>query len=280
MANMVKSKHTQDYGYLSTTQRVYIELKVNRSGGSPITITAPINAGTSYTAEQIWGLVLTAWNAHSWVIPAHSWVIPAPALTIDHTSYATTSLSSALEIEFMSIKIFFDSNNPRSLELPVILGFSDRMQSATGSIEIDNTYPSVGFYGTMPFMGSWRMQCVLDTEQGFDSAVSEWSPVVYMTDTNTDITRTTVSNGDRLVTRGHKFTVSPVPNKYVKSYDRFIDFASRGEITLVFGFDLFGDGTYDAFIQKEDSQGGELLFDFEQLVSYEVVVIPKSSLEV
>ena len=265
MANIILSKLSQMYGYESSGEQVKLELVVTRSGGSPITITAYLVEGDSYTPEGIWDLLKTAWNAHSWVIPA-------PALTINHTDYITTVFSSAFEIDFVSLKLYYRIENPLSLELPVILGFDTKMATATGSIEVASA--------ELPYMGSWRMQTTIDTGYGFNSAISTWSPVKARTESITDITRVAVNNSPELVTRGYKLTVSVVPYKYLKFYDLFRDFARRGEVEIVFGFDLFMDSTTAAFLWNSESGEETLVFDEEQLVNYEIALIPKSSLEV
>lgn len=270
MANVIFSKLSQMYGYESSGEQVKIELVVTRSGGSPITITTYLVEGDDYTPKQIWDGVKAAWNAHSWVIPA-------PSLTIDHTNYLTTTFISDFEITFKSIKLYYDIRNPRSLELPVILGFSTKMASATGSITLNS---STDFIDAMPYMGSWRMQTTIDTEYGFNSSISTWVPIKARTESSTDITRTSVDNGPELITRGYKLTVAMVPYKYLKYYDLFLDFARRGEVEISFGFDLFMDQSVAAYIWGSESGEDTLVFDAEQLVNYDIALIPKSSLEV
>lgn len=274
MGNIIFSKISQDYGYESAGEQVKIELKVTR-GVTPITITTYLAEGDTYTVKQIWQAVIASWNSYSWALPK-------PALTINHTNYLTTTLTSAFEIEFESIKIFVNENNPRSLELPMILGFSNYMLDSTGSIEISNSYNPYGdgFYGVMPLMGTWRMPLNIDNEYGFKSSISNWTPIKSRTSATTDITKKGVSNGPVMIVRGFKLEISNVPNKYLVSYDDFLEFSSRGEVELSFTFDIFGDNTYEAYIWGENSGDEEILFVQEQLMKYSIALIPSSYLEV
>lgn len=272
MANVIFSKKIQQYGYKSSGEKVKMELVVTRSGGSPITITSYLVEGDDYTPEQIWDGLKAAWNAYAWVTPK-------PFLTIDHTNYLTTTFISAFEITFQSLKLYYDIGNPRSLELPVILGFSTKMAIASGSITLDG---STDFQGAMPYMGSWRMQTTIDTGYDFNSSISTWSPIKASIDGATDISRTKVSNGSKATLRGYKIKIDYVPYKYLSQYDMFLDFASRdnAEVELSFGFDLFMDGTVDAYLWGSESGEEAILFDNEQLMSFEVGLLPKTALEV
>lgn len=264
MPNIIFSKISQDYGYESGGEQVKIELKVTRNT-TPITITTYLVEGNSYTVKQIWQAVIASWNAYSWSMPK-------PMLTIDYTNGTYTEFSSAFEITFISIEIFVNENNPRSLELPMILGFNNYMLETTGSVKCDECI--------IPYIGTWRMPLNIDNGYGFKSAIANWSSIKSRTSTTTDITKSGVSNGPLMIIRGFKLDIDNVPNKYLTSYDDFLDFASRGEVELSFGFDLFGDNTYDAYIWGENSGDEEILFNQEQLMRYQITLIPSSYLEV
>ena len=264
MPNIIFSKISQDYGYESGGEQVKIELKVTRNT-TPITITTYLVEGDTYTVKQIWQAVIASWNAHSWAFPK-------PMLTIDYTNGIYTEFSSAFEINFISIEIFVNENNPRSLELPMILGFNNYMLESTGSVKCDDCI--------IPYIGTWRMPLNIDNGYGFKSAIANWSSIKSRTSTTTDITKGGVSNGPLMIIRGFKLDIDNVPNKYLIEYDNFLDFASRGEVELSFGFDLFGDNTYDAYIWGENSGDEEVLFVQEQLMRYQIALIPSSYLEV
>lgn len=264
MSNIIFSKISQDYGYESSGEQVKIELKVTR-GATPITITTYLIAGDAYTVKQIWQAVISSWNAYSWVFPP-------PALTINYTTGIYTEFSSAFEITFTSIELFVNENNPRSLELPMILGFNNYMLESTGSVKCDDAI--------IPYIGTWRMPLNIDNECGFKSSIANWSSIKSRTSTTTDITKGGVSNGPLMIIRGFKLDIDNVLNKYLVEYDNFLDFASRGEVELAFGFDLFGDSTYDAYIWGENSGDEAVLFVQEQLMRYQITLIPSSYLEV
>lgn len=272
MSNIIFSKISQDYGYENSGEKVKIELKVTR-GTTPVTITCYLVEGDSYTAQQIWTGLKAAWDAYSWVLPK-------PALTIDNTSGIYTEFIGSFDINFVSIELFVNENNPRSLELPMILGFNDYMLDATGSVKIDWTTTYSEFPGIMPYIGSWRMPLNIDNGYGFKSSISNWTPLKARTSSSTDVTKTSVSNGVCVIVRGFKLEISNVPNKYLVSYDLFLEFASRGEVELDINFDLFGDNTYSAYIWGENSGDEEILFVQEQLMKYTIALIPSSYLEV
>lgn len=272
MPNLIFSKISQDYGYESSGEQVKIELKVHRST-TPITITTYLVEGNSYTVKQIWQAVIAAWNAHSWTIPA-------PMLTIDYTNGIYTEFISAFEITFNSIEIFVNENNPRSLELPMILGFNNYMLESTGSVKIDWDTTHSEFPGLMPYIGTWRMPLNIDNGYGFKSAVANWSSIKAKLGTETDISKTSIKNGKFEIIRGFKIDIDNIPNKYLVQYDSFIDFSSAGEVELSFGFDLFGDNTYDAYIWASESGEETILFVQEQLMRYQITLIPSSYLEV
>lgn len=271
MANIFYSNLSQDYGYENSGELVKIELIFKISGGVDKTITASLVDGDSYTPTQIWDEIKAAWNAYAWGFTA-------PILTIDHLNEIGTSVETISTIAFQSMKIYYNENNPRSFELPMILGALDYMPIATGvyTLSLGND-----FSFQMPFMGSWRMQCTIDTGYGFTSAISNWTPIKAKTESSTDISRTKVSNGPAATIRGYKLKIDLVPYKYLKSFDLFLDFASRGtaEIVMSIGIDLFGNNTTAACIWGEESGEEALIFDQEQLMSYEIGLLPKSNLE-
>lgn len=273
MGKIIYSVLSQDYGYESSGEQVKIELVFKISGGANQTITVYLTEGESYTVTEIWASILTTWNAYPWAGGL------VPILTIDQTTGIGTIVESAVEtVTFQTMKIYYNENNPRSLELPMILGATDFMAVSTGSVTINL---GNDFAFTMPYMGTWRIQCVLDNGQGFESSISTWTPIKSKIETNTDVSRKTISNGAMMTIRGYKVKIDMVPYKYLKSYDLFLDFASRGtaEVILVFGFYIFGDNTVNGHIWGSESGEETLLFDNEQLMSYQVGLLPKSNLE-
>ena len=115
--------------------------------------------------------------------------------------------------------------------------------------------------------------------QGFDSSVSNWTPIKSTSETQTDISRKKVSNGNIFIVRGWKIKIDNVRYFLLKSYDLFLDFASRGECVIDFGFDLFQNETFNCYIWGSESGNETLLFDNEQLMSYEIGLLPSSNLE-
>jgi hypothetical protein len=274
MANVLLSEVSCDYGYEDSGEQVKIVLRITR-GVTPISIETALVEGDSYTPQQIWQGVIYSWNAYAWSGSA-------PSLTIDYLTLPNTEFSSNDgTINFQSISVFCNINNPRSLELPMILGLANKMQTTTVEYKVDwDISPYNDAPGYLPYMGTWRLQCNIDTGYGFTSNVSTWSPLESRTDASTDINRTSLSNGADIVVRGYQIKISMVPYKYVKQYDAFRDFARRGQLTLAFGFDLFTDGTTSAYLWNSESGSVELVFDAEQLCSYTIGLLPISNLEV
>ena len=271
MGKIIYSLLSQDYGYEGSGEQVKIEIVFKINGGVDNTIIAYLMEGNSYTVTQIWGLIKTAWNSFAWGFAA-------PILTIDQKSGVGTIFTSALTIQFQTMKVYFNENNPRSLELPMILGMCDYMFTSTDDFSLDL---GGDYTCEMPFMGTWRLQGVIPTLQGFDSSISTWTPIKSMSEVQTDISRKKVSNGNVAISRGYKLKIDNVPYSYLKSYDLFLDFASRGtaEVIIDLDFDLFQNNTYNAHIWTSESGNEELLFDVEQLMSYEIGLLPKSNLE-
>lgn len=270
MGKIIYSILSQDYGYENSGEQVKIEIVFKINGGVDNTITAYLLEGGSYTVSQIWDLIKAAWNAFSWGFTA-------PILTINHNyGIGTIFISALTTIQFQTMKVYFNENNPRSLELPMILGMCDYMFTSTDDFTLDL---GGGYSYEMPFMGTWRLQAIIPTWQGFDSSISNWTPIKSTSETQTDISRKKISNGNIFIVRGWKIKIDNVLYSFLKNYDLFLDFASRGECTIDFDFDLFQNNTYNCYIWGSESGNETLLFDNEQLMSYEIGLIPSSNLE-
>lgn len=269
MGKIIYSILSQDYGYYDSEERVKIEIVFKISGGVDNTITIYLAEGDNYTVYEIWDAIKSTWNSFSWGFAT-------PILTINHKNGVGTIFKSVTTIQFQTMTVYFNENNPRSLELPMILGMCDYMFTSTGDFTLDLG----GDYACeLPFMGTWRLQAVIPTLQGFDSSVSNWTPIKSSSETQTDISRKKVSNGNIFIVRGWKIKIDNVLYSFLKNYDLFLDFASRGECTIDFDFDLFQNNTYNCFIWGSESGNETLLFDNEQLMSYEIGLIPSTNLE-
>ena len=130
MANIFYSNLAQDYGYENSGELVKIELIFKISGGADKTITAYLIQGDLYTPTEIWYVIKLAWDAYAWGFAA-------PILTIDHLNEVGTTVETISTITFQSMKIYYNENNPRSFELPMILGALDYMPTATGVYTLD-----------------------------------------------------------------------------------------------------------------------------------------------
>lgn len=265
MSNVIYSEYEQNYG--SSTD-VAIEIKVNKSG-TIHTITTVIGE-TAYSINDVWGLVLTDWNAY--------WSTP-PALTINHDEHFGTHLETAFGYNFVSIEIYFHEDNPRSFELPMILGFDNKLQDETGSILYTN--PTLENEIELTYMGTWRLQTEIDTGYQFNSQCSDVFEVNIESEKNTDVTRTGVYSGNLFVARGMGFEITAVKFVNLKAYDDFIEFAKQGKVRCEFEWGLFdANHTFSGYIYLPESMSPTLQFKVERLFSYRIALIPESHLEV
>jgi len=269
MSNIIYSKFTQVYGY---STNVYIELKVKLWLVNH-TVSIPIDT-TSYTITEIYGLITTAWAAHAWSATT-------PELIIDHTSELTTVFGSA-DVTFVSIEVFADENNPKSLELPVILGLSRQMLESTGSIKY--TFPTSPIYDpSLPYMGAWRLQTEIksyDADNAFllSSSVGDSDLITLETDKITDISRNTVSNSESYVVRALLIIIENVPFINLTDFDIFRSFARRGKVEIFFDFDLFGNGDTEADVIDAESGGSSVTDKIRKWCTYSIALSPKDNL--
>lgn len=276
MVDILHSDFSQIYGYeYSGNEMVYIEL-AGYYNVTPFLITCEIPHDVSLTYRDIWQLLIDAWNDYHF--PSYP---IQPILTIDFTNYPTTVLNEAGSIiDIVSIEIFVDINNPRSLELPRIMGFNEEMLNSTTSVKIDWD----GTNTIMPFMGSARLQTTIDIKTFSDNTLSfsrlaDWTSVETPNSQVTDISRTTISNSQYHKKRGMKLKVINVPDRYIFNYDLFIDFAGRGDIELEFSFDLFSDKTTLANLWGAESGNAKVRYSQYNLWEFDLCLIPKSRLK-
>lgn len=275
MVDILHSDFSQIYGYENSGEKVYIEL-YGYYNVTEFTITCEIPHDVSLTYRDIWQLLIDAWNDYHF--PSYP---IQPVFTIDFTNYPTTVLTAPGSIiDILSIEIFVDINNPRSLELPRILGFSEEMLDSTTSVKIDWD----GNTSIMPFMGSARLQTTIDIKAFSDNTLSnsrlaDWTSVETPNSQVTDISRTSVSNSQYHKKRGMKLKVINVPDKYIFNYDLFVDFAGRGDIELEFSFDLFSDETTLANLWGSESGSAKVRYSQYNLWEFDLCLIPKSRLK-
>lgn len=266
MSNVIYSEKAQIYG--SGTD-VAIEIKVNKSG--TIHTIATTIAIANKTIENIWDDVKAAWNSYSWGILA-------PVLTVNHSDFVGTYLETAFGYNFVSIEVYFHEDNLRSFELPMIMGFDNKLQSETGSVLFEN--PTLANYIELPYMGTWRLQTEIDTEYGFNSQCGDVFEVNIEGEKNTDVTRKGVYSGNIFVARGMGFEITGVKFKNLKSYDNFVEFAGDDKIRCEFEWGLFDSNhTFSGYIYQPDSMSPVLTFKVERLYTYKIAMIPESHLE-
>ena len=231
---------------------------------------------TSISISTLYANLISAVTLYAWTGTS-----PKPILAVDFISEIGTKLSISSpnsDVLFDSIRIISNIDNPTSLELKQILGFTLITDSDSASTTYSIT-PALTYI--TPYMGTFRLQTHIDNLSGFTSDIGSWTPVRYKSDNKTDVTKLSVSNGTFSIVRGMLFTILNLHGKYLSQYDLFVDFARRSNatITLSFNVDLIGDGTYTCRIIGDLCGDEELLFDFEHLFSYPIGIIPVSSME-
>lgn len=276
MSNVIYSTKTQVYGYeFESTDLVSLSLNVKR-GASPdvIQITAVIDS-SSYTIPQIWALLVSAWNAHSWTLPA-------PALTITHNTSVGTKFTSASEIQFISISVSFAEGNPNSQELSRILGVDNTYHIGDGDGSTTASWTAVqGASVELPYMGTWKLQTEIDTGYEFNSQCGDIFEINIEGENNTDVTRTGVYSGNVFSARGMGFVIEGVKFKMLKWYDDFVEFAGDDKVTCEFEWGLFDENhTFSGYIYQPETMKPTLKFKVERLYDYKIGLIPESHLEV
>ena len=237
----------------------------NYSSGSGVKLSLIHSEGTTTfvipnsakTAREIWDAFVTYHNVTLGLNDIYVEYDDYEFVKIGHVNQAGSIMNS--------LKLDYSVNNLLSLELAKILGFSNSVYSATGSVTIN----AVSSVINLPFWGSSRFPTNLET--GLDnikSCVSMFELLVKETTKETYVTKTTVSNSNSVKRIGKLVTVDLIPYDKLEYVNNFIDFSIDAQIEFV-GFSLMKNNSAIE-ISGEDTGVGTLTYEEEELANYKL----------
>jgi hypothetical protein len=180
------------------------------------------------------------------------------------------------------------SASDSSYYLPLHLGFNDKRATATSNysavVSSDFTYCETPFWGTFRFPLNSNSKVVL--RPNLVSQVSNWENFEVENESETDVTVAGVFNAYSRSVNFKKVKISNISwfnlfqCDFFKSYCSEILSDSTCTINSTLAQLLFGNSSYTSvYINVSESGFGEVTYEFENLISYYITIIPVEFLE-
>lgn len=249
--------------------------------GAKLQITWNYNAGPTQTFTYTFQNVVTSMNTLISSIFTTFQSTTTYGISINYLSYETIQIVNTTPLlNLLSAKIYYTSNETNSYYLPLAFGFDNKKATATGNITINATSGSI----IIPYWSYWRFpinsNSKVASKPNLVGQMSGWENSTVATTGGTEVTTLGVYNNYSRTINFKKVKLSNISWFNVEQIETFKSYASEPSviectITQEMSTLLFNSPSYTSVqLNIEETTFDSVLYEFENLIAYNVTMIP------